>query len=105
MGRWQTILVAFLWLAAAPAYAAGGVPMLDSDGVEQGSAKVNLAKGSVSVKATLAPLPATIDTGTVQFEATIYKAYLRLLGRPGGGDSARERLPDLARQGGGRRPR
>jgi hypothetical protein len=50
--------------------------MLDSSGAEQGSAKVNLEKGSVNVKATLAPLPAAIDTGEVQFEATIYKAYL-----------------------------
>jgi hypothetical protein len=76
MGRWLSVLVAFLWLAASPAHAAGGVPMLDSDGLEQGSAKVNLEKGSVKVNATLAPLPAAIDTGTVQFEATLYKAYL-----------------------------
>jgi hypothetical protein len=74
----RLIAIAF-WalLAASGANAAGsGVPMLNKDGVQQGSAKVSLVKGSVSVKATLAPLPATIDTGTEQFEATIYKAYL-----------------------------
>lgn len=76
MSRWLTVLAACLWLAASPAYAAGGVPMLDKDGAQQGTAKVTLAKGAVKVNATLAPLPATIDTGTEQFEATIYKAYL-----------------------------
>jgi len=42
----------------------------------KGTAVVNLTKGSVSVKATLAPLPALIDTGAGTFTATIYKAYL-----------------------------
>lgn len=55
--------------------------MLDKDGVQQGSAKVTLTKGSVKLSVTLAPLPATIETGSVDpgmepFEATIYKAYL-----------------------------
>jgi hypothetical protein len=64
-------------LVGGGAHAAGTkVPMLDSGGAEQGSAKLNLAKGSVNVKVVLAPLPATVDTGTAQFEATIYKAYL-----------------------------
>jgi hypothetical protein len=77
MGRRSIALAAFLWLATAPAHAAGsGIPMLDKDGASQGSAKVNLEKGSVKVTATLAALPATIDTGTEQFEAHIYKAYL-----------------------------
>ena len=78
MGRWSIALAACLWLAAVPAQAGSGsgVPMLDKDAVSQGSAKVSLEKGSVKVTATLAPLPATIDTGTEQFEATIYKAYL-----------------------------
>ena len=78
MGRWSIALAACLWLAAVPAQAGSGsgVPMLDKDGAQQGSAKVSLAKGSVKVTATLAPLPATVDTGTEQFEATIYKAYL-----------------------------
>lgn len=56
--------------------ASAKVPMLDRLGVSQGTAKVNLAKGSASVAATLAPLPAIVDTGTTTFEATIYKAYL-----------------------------
>lgn len=75
--RWM-VLAASLFLAALPARAgsSSGVPMLDKDGATQGSAKVSLAKGSVKVTANLAPLPATIDTGTEQFEATIYKAYL-----------------------------
>ena len=51
-------------------------PMLDRNGTSQGTAKVNLVKGSVNVKATLPPLPTTVDTGAEQFEATIYKAYL-----------------------------
>jgi len=64
-------------LGGGHAYAAGTkVSMLDSGGATQGSAKVNLAKGSVNVKVALSPLPATVDTGTAQFDATIYKAYL-----------------------------
>jgi hypothetical protein len=77
MDRRLNALVVALVLAASGVYAAGSkVAMLDGSGAEQGSAKVNLAKGSVSIKATLAPLPATVDTGTTPFEATIYKAYL-----------------------------
>jgi|GEM_PF-6844429 len=78
MGRRGAALAAgfFLWLLASAAHAAGGVPMLDSNGVQQGTAKVTLAKGGVSLKVTLPPLPATVDTGTEQFEATLYKAYL-----------------------------
>ena len=52
------------------------VSMVDRVGLAQGSAVVKLAKGSVRVKVTLAPLPAPIDTGTEMFQATIYKAYL-----------------------------
>jgi uncharacterized membrane protein len=52
------------------------VSMLDRLLAPQGTAVVNLAKGTVAVKATLDPLPATIDTGTGTFQATIYKAYL-----------------------------
>jgi hypothetical protein len=74
--RWIALAFCAL-LAASGARAAGtGIPMLNKDAVSQGSAKVGLAKGSVSLKLTLAPLPAQIDTGTEQFEATIYKAYL-----------------------------
>jgi hypothetical protein len=64
-------------LAGGGARAAGtGIQMLNKDAVSQGSAKVGLAKGSVSLKVNLAPLPAQIDTGTELFDATIYKAYL-----------------------------
>jgi hypothetical protein len=52
------------------------VQMLDRLQASKGVAVVNLAKGSVTVKATLDPLPAVIDTGTGTFTATIYKAYL-----------------------------
>jgi hypothetical protein len=73
----RSIALAFcVLLAAGGAGAATGIPMLDKDAVQQGTAKVVLAKGSVSIKVTLAPLPAQIDTGAEQFEATIYKAYL-----------------------------
>jgi hypothetical protein len=67
----------FLCLAATGADAAKPpILMLDRLGESQGTAKVTLATGSVSFKAKLAPLPAAIDTGTEQFQATIYKAYL-----------------------------
>ena len=56
--------------------AAGKIAMFDRLAVSQGTAVVNLLKGTASVKVALAPLPATIDTGTTQFQATIYKAYL-----------------------------
>ena len=52
------------------------VQMLDRLAAPKGVAVVNLATGAVSVKATLDPLPAVIDTGTGTFTATIYKAYL-----------------------------
>jgi len=75
--RIVTLLLCFLLLSVGEAEAAGGkIPLLDGDGLEMGFVKVNLAKGSVKGKATLAPLPADIDTGTEQFEATIYMAYL-----------------------------
>lgn len=52
------------------------VPLLDRLGVAQGSVKLNLVTGIVNAKLNLAPLPALVDTGTEQFTATIYKAYL-----------------------------
>jgi hypothetical protein len=78
MKRRLNAVVAACVLMAAGVQAGSTIkaPMLDKDGVEQGAAKVNLAKGSVNLKATLAQLPATVDTGTEQFQATIYKAYL-----------------------------
>jgi hypothetical protein len=77
MKRLSAVVMASV-LVAAGVHAGSTIkaPMLDKDGAEQGAAKVNLAKGSVNVKATLAQLPATVDTGTEQFEATIYKAYV-----------------------------
>ena len=78
MNRRRNAVVLALLLLAGVAHAGSSIkaPMLDGAGAEQGSAKVNLVKGSVNVKATLAPLPATVNTGTEEFEATIYKAYL-----------------------------
>src|SRR5688500_7670460 len=52
------------------------VPVVDRLAATQGSVKFDLVKGSVNAKFNLAPLPALIDTGTEQFTATIYKAYL-----------------------------
>ena len=68
-------LFAVLFISGG-ADAGGKISMVDKDGLSQGTVAVNLAKGSVKAKIALAPLPATIDTGTEQFEATIYKAYL-----------------------------
>jgi hypothetical protein len=77
MTRRLLVLVSCLWLAAGAAQAATtSLPLLDKDGATQGSAKVNLAKGAVNIKATLAPLPAMVDTGAEVFEATLYRAYL-----------------------------
>lgn len=52
------------------------VPLLDRLGVSQGSVKFDLVRGTVNAKFNLAQLPALVDTGTEQFTATIYKAYL-----------------------------
>jgi hypothetical protein len=78
MSRLKLGLLALLLLVVGSGAEAAGikVQMLDRGGLSQGSATVNLGVGSVSFKAALAPLPALIDTGTVQFTATIYKAYL-----------------------------
>jgi hypothetical protein len=70
-------LVLSLFLLAGGASAASQkISMVDRLQVEQGAAKVNLSKGLVSVKATVLPLPAQIDTGAGTFEATLYRAYL-----------------------------
>lgn len=74
MNRLLSALALCVLLAASAA--GSGIPLLNKDAVQQGSAKVSLVKGSVGVKATLAPLPATIQTDTEPFEATLYKAYL-----------------------------
>jgi hypothetical protein len=61
---------------SAAAAAAVSVPLVDRLGAEQGTVKFDLVKGTVNAKFNLAQLPALIDTGTEQFTATIYKAYL-----------------------------
>lgn len=74
--RAAALVLGLLFVAGAASAGGGGVPMLDRLAAPQGAAVVNLIKGTVSVTAALAPLPATIDTGAGQFQATIYKAYL-----------------------------
>ena len=74
--RIGALVVALLLLTAGADAASQQVDLLDRLGVAAGSAKVNLVKGGVSFKATLAPLPAQIDTGAGTFEATLYRAYL-----------------------------
>jgi hypothetical protein len=65
-----------LCFVSAAAAAAVSVPLVDRLGAEQGTVKFDLVKGTVNAKFNLAQLPALIDTGTEQFTATIYKAYL-----------------------------
>lgn len=71
-------LVALAFVFFVPSASAAGisVQMLDRLGASQGTAKVTLASGAVSIKATLPPLPAVVDTGTGTFEAVYYRAYL-----------------------------
>ena len=77
MSRLKMWTICLVLLASGGAEAAATkVQLLDRGGVPQGTAKVNLAAGSVTLTAALAPVPALIDTGTEQFTATIYKAYL-----------------------------
>jgi hypothetical protein len=77
MMRRLAVLPLALVLLAGGADAAGGkLQLLDRLSVSQGLATVNLVKGTVSATMSLAPVPATIDTGTEQFTATLYKAYL-----------------------------
>ena len=74
--RLCALALGLLLLGSGAEAATPKIHMIDRLGAEQGVAKVNLVKGTVQFKAALAPLPATVDTGTEQFEATIYKAYL-----------------------------
>ena len=77
MIRKLTLLVLCLLLFMSVAGAAPvTVPVVDRLAVEQGSVKFDLVKGMVNAKFNLAMLPAIVDTGTEQFTATIYKAYL-----------------------------
>ena len=70
------LALCLLFFVSAANAASETVPVVDRLGVEQGSVKFNLVKGTVSAKFNLPPLPALVDTGTEQFTATIYKAYL-----------------------------
>lgn len=74
--RIGALVVTLLLLAGGADAAAQKISMVDRLAAEQGSAKVDLAKGIVKLKATLAPLPAQVDTGAGTFEATLYRAYL-----------------------------
>jgi hypothetical protein len=74
--RLALTLCALLFLCAGADAGKEKLSLVDKDGASQGSAAVHFEKGSAKAKFTLAPLPAAIDTGTEQFEATIYKAYL-----------------------------
>jgi hypothetical protein len=74
--RIGAVVFSLLLLAGGADAASQKLALLDRLAVEQGSAKVNLPKGTVSLKANLAPLPATVDTGTGTFQATLYRAYL-----------------------------
>ena len=77
MIRKLTLLALCLLFSVSRTEAASvSVEVLDRLSVSQGSVKFNLVKGTVNAKLNLAPLPALIDTGTEQFTATIYKAYL-----------------------------
>jgi hypothetical protein len=70
------VALCLLFLVSGADAAAINVPLLDRLGASQGSVKLDLVKGTVFAKLNLAPLPALVDTGTEQFTATFYKAYL-----------------------------
>jgi hypothetical protein len=74
--RIGAVVVSLLLLAGGADAASQKLALLDGLLVEQGSAKVNLPKGSVSLKANLAPLPATVGPEGATFQATLYRAYL-----------------------------
>lgn len=73
----RRISVVLVSLVIASSVGAAGLTLVDGGGATVGSAKVNLAKGSVSLKTTgLGVLPADVDTGSEVFTAYLYKAYL-----------------------------
>jgi len=73
----RTILGVVLAVAAALPVHAAGLSLLGLGGAAVGSAKINLAKGSVTIKTTgLGALPTAVDPGTGAFDAYLYKAYL-----------------------------
>ena len=74
--RLLALTLGILLCVASGADAGSKISMLDNLGVAQGVAAVSLEKGAVNLKVILEPLPATVDTGTEIFEASLYKAYL-----------------------------
>jgi hypothetical protein len=70
------LTLCLLFFVSGAGAAPVSVPVVDRLAVSQGSLKFDLVRGSISAKFNLAPLPALVDTGTEQFTATIYKAYL-----------------------------
>ena len=69
-------VMAFVFGTATTALG-GKVALVDASGGVHGNVNVNLARGSIRLKATsLAPLPATVDTGSGTFTAHLYKTYL-----------------------------
>ncbi len=67
---------ALLFLCAGADAGKDKLSLVDKDGLAQGTVTIHFEKGSAKAKFALAPLPATIDTGSEPFQATIYKAYL-----------------------------
>ena len=65
-------------LCVASGADAGGLKVALVDGLDevQGKAVIKLDKGQVKLKASLAPLPASVDTGDEVFTATMYRVYL-----------------------------
>ena len=76
MRRVQTLLLAFVLGLPASALPAG-IPLVDGGGASRGVATVSLPRGVVVLKIKgLAPLPASVSTGTETFTAHVYKAYI-----------------------------
>ena len=71
-------LVLTMILSALPLSApAAGIPLVDAAGAARGSATVSLPRGVIVLKIKgLAPLPASINTGSETFTAHVYKAYI-----------------------------
>jgi hypothetical protein len=76
MKRVSLVLLVLL-LAPAGSAPGAGIPLSDVSGNPRGSAVVSLTRGLVRLKiASLAPLPAPVDTGSGTFTAHEYKAYI-----------------------------
>jgi hypothetical protein len=76
MPRAKTLLLVLI-LALPASGPAAGIPLVDVAGAAHGAATVSLPRGLVVLKIKgLAPLPASVDTGSEIFTAHVYKAYL-----------------------------